>query len=221
MQTSVVDGMKRSADVGHGQRLPVHIHFSNAAYRDVAHDSCAHECHSVFPPQADRYALFLGSVFSQSSRNMRRSIVRRRERVKDSSPFRLASIGTESHTRDPQRSIPLAQFEPLAQIPGVTLYSLQKGCAALQLRHFSAKPTVTDLAPHLHDFADTAALLSTLDLLISVDAATAHLAGALGKPVWILLPHVPDWRWLLHRDDSPWYPLRACSASRLRVIGRR
>ena len=65
---------------------------------------------------------------------------------------------------------------------------------------------VTDLAPALGDFADTAAVISNLDLVISVDTAAAHLAGALGKPVWLLLPYVPEWRWLLDREDSPWYP---------------
>jgi ADP-heptose:LPS heptosyltransferase len=65
---------------------------------------------------------------------------------------------------------------------------------------------VTDLAPELADFADTAAAISALDFVVSVDTAAAHLAGALGKPVWVLLPHVADWRWLLDRGDSPWYP---------------
>ncbi len=65
---------------------------------------------------------------------------------------------------------------------------------------------LVDLSAHLNDFADTAAALANLDLLITVDTAVAHLAGALGKPVWILLTHNPDWRWLLDREDSPWYP---------------
>jgi len=63
-----------------------------------------------------------------------------------------------------------------------------------------------DYTSDLMDFADTAALLENLDLLITVDTSVAHLAGAMGKPVWLLLPFVPDWRWLLHREDSPWYP---------------
>jgi ADP-heptose:LPS heptosyltransferase len=65
---------------------------------------------------------------------------------------------------------------------------------------------LVDLSGHLNDFADTAAALANLDLLVTADTAVAHLAGALGKPVWILLTHNPDWRWLLDREDSPWYP---------------
>ena len=63
-----------------------------------------------------------------------------------------------------------------------------------------------DFTPDLHDFSETAALIAEVDLIITVDTAMAHLAGAMAKPVWILLPHKPDWRWLLHREDSPWYP---------------
>jgi hypothetical protein len=66
--------------------------------------------------------------------------------------------------------------------------------------------TIEDLGAELTDFADTAALLAELDLIITVDTAVAHLAGAMGRPVWLALPFAPDWRWLLHREDSPWYP---------------
>ena len=65
---------------------------------------------------------------------------------------------------------------------------------------------IRDVAAHLTDFSETAALISCLDLVISVDTSVAHLAAALGKPTWILLPHTPDYRWLLGRDDNPWYP---------------
>ncbi|MCS6777983.1 MAG: tetratricopeptide repeat protein [Chthonomonadaceae bacterium] len=113
--------------------------------------------------------------------------------------------GRPEHQNDVKRSCRLHAFAPLARVPGVTLFSLQKGAAAQQLaepRDFS----VTDLAGELRDFADTAALLAELDLLISVDTAVVHLAGALGRPVWVLLPHFPDWRWMQERADSPWYP---------------
>jgi ADP-heptose:LPS heptosyltransferase len=83
---------------------------------------------------------------------------------------------------------------------------LQKGPAAKDLLNMPIDLNLIDLSGHLNDFADTAAALANLDLLVTVDTAVAHLAGALGKPVWILLTHNPDWRWLLEREDSPWYP---------------
>jgi ADP-heptose:LPS heptosyltransferase len=69
-----------------------------------------------------------------------------------------------------------------------------------------ARPEIVDHSAHLTDFAETAALISCLDLVVTIDSSVAHLAGALGCPTWILLPHTPDWRWLLDREDSPWYP---------------
>ena len=84
--------------------------------------------------------------------------------------------------------------------------SLQKGAGREQLPELADRLHLLDLADELEDFADTAALLSNLDLVITVDTAVAHLAGALGITVWLALPIVPDWRWLLEREDSPWYP---------------
>ena len=110
--------------------------------------------------------------------------------------------GARTHRRDPERSISLDAFAPLAAIPGVRLFSLQKD-ASTQTR--SDFPLI-DHTADVHDFADTAAFILNLDLVIGVDTAVVHLAGALGKKVWTLLPYSPDWRWLLHRDDSPWYP---------------
>ncbi len=112
--------------------------------------------------------------------------------------------GSPGHHNDANRSVPLAQWAGLADVPGVTFYSVQKGAASDALA--SAPFPVIDLGPHLRDFADTAAVLSQLDLLIAVDTSVVHLAGALGKPVWTLLPFAPDWRWLRGRTDSPWYP---------------
>ncbi|MBO1346773.1 MAG: tetratricopeptide repeat protein [Hormoscilla sp. GUM202] len=100
-----------------------------------------------------------------------------------------------------KRSCPVSLFLELSQIPGISLYSLQKEHTDI----LDGAP-IQDLRELLHDFADTAAVISQLDLVISVDTAVAHLAGALGKPVWVLLPFSPDWRWLLDRSDSPWYP---------------
>jgi tetratricopeptide (TPR) repeat protein/ADP-heptose:LPS heptosyltransferase len=116
----------------------------------------------------------------------------------------LVWAGRPSYGNDHNRSMPLSDFAALAEIPRVRLFSLQKGHAAAQIRGSSLE--LTDWTADLNDFADTAALIANLDLVISVDTAVAHLAGALGKPVWVLLPFVPDWRWMLSRADSPWYP---------------
>lgn len=102
--------------------------------------------------------------------------------------------------------IPLEKFAPLAQVKGVTFYSLQKGEAANEIQHAPAALKLVDWTSELTDFSETAALVSQLDLVISVDTSMVHLAGALGKPIWVLLPVLPDFRWLLEREDSPWYP---------------
>ena len=114
--------------------------------------------------------------------------------------------GNPRHLRDRERSCSLEYFQPLMDIPEIQWFSLQKGPAEDELIRFFPDGKIINLAPYLNDFADTAAAISWLDLVISVDTSVAHLAGALAKPVWILLPFSPDWRWLLHRHDSPWYP---------------
>lgn len=112
---------------------------------------------------------------------------------------------TESKNRmTPLRSLELGQLEPLARSTGVRFYSLQRGAAAAQARPKGM--TLVDLSPELADFADDAGLLANLDLIITINTATAHLAGALGRPVWTLVHYPPDWRWLEGRADSPWYP---------------
>ena len=110
----------------------------------------------------------------------------------------LVWAGNPAHANDARRSLPQAALAPLLQVAGVRFVSLQHDAAAVP-------SGVTDLAPQLTDLAETAALLQALDLVITVDTAVAHLAGALGRPAWVALPHAPDWRWLLGRDDSPWY----------------
>jgi ADP-heptose:LPS heptosyltransferase len=94
----------------------------------------------------------------------------------------------------------------LVQLDLIELHSLQVGPDVEQLSPWRGTPGLHDWAPQLTDFTDTAHLIHQLDLVISVDTAVAHLAGALGKPTWLLLPHNADYRWLRDRDDSPWYP---------------
>jgi tetratricopeptide (TPR) repeat protein/glycosyltransferase involved in cell wall biosynthesis len=113
--------------------------------------------------------------------------------------------GNPKHRKNTQRSCSLSQFLPLLDVSGVSFYSLQKEVSEADRALLNQTPIV-DLSPHFGDLADTAAAIAKLDLVITVDTAVAHLAGALGKPVWILLAFSPDWRWLLEREDSPWYP---------------
>ena len=110
--------------------------------------------------------------------------------------------GHPTHPGDRERSAPLDRFGTLAAIDGVSLVSLQVDAGREQRATFN----LFDVGDRLTSFAETAAVIASLDLVITVDTAVAHLAGALGKPVWVLLPPVPDWRWLLDREDSPWYP---------------
>jgi hypothetical protein len=105
---------------------------------------------------------------------------------------------------DPHRSIPVELLQPLFEVGDVTFFSLQKGEAAGDIRRLPFP--IVDTSAGLTDFAETAALIENLDLVISIDTAVAHLAGAVGKSTWTLLPHAPDWRWLRDRRDSPWYP---------------
>jgi hypothetical protein len=106
--------------------------------------------------------------------------------------------------------MPLAELAPLAQVSGVSLVSLQKGPGSEQLRDVSFRDRVLDLGSDLDHgpdaFLDTAAVMAGLDLVISTDTSIAHLAGALARPTWIALPAAAEWRWLLKRSDSPWYP---------------
>jgi len=105
----------------------------------------------------------------------------------------------------PGRSVPLAMLAPLAD-PRVQFYSLQVGEGAEQAKSAPSGMQLSDATDRISDFADTAALMDQLDLIVSIDTAAAQLAGAMGKAVWTLLKHVPDWRWMLRRSDSPWYP---------------
>jgi tetratricopeptide (TPR) repeat protein len=114
--------------------------------------------------------------------------------------------GNPKRKLDRQRSLRLDQLAPLASVPGIQYYSLQKGDSAKQVINPPPNMNLIDLTEKLTDFAETAALIDNLDLVITVDTAVAHLAGAMAKPVWVLLGYVPAWRWLLNRAHSPWYP---------------
>jgi SAM-dependent methyltransferase len=121
----------------------------------------------------------------------------------------IAWAGSSAHWKDRFRSIPVSTLKPLLGAKEATFYSLQVGPRAGELAELgdpNSGGAMTDLAPQIEDMADTAGLILHLDLVIAVDTAVIHLAGALGKPVWALLPLAPDWRWMLGREDSPWYP---------------
>jgi ADP-heptose:LPS heptosyltransferase len=113
--------------------------------------------------------------------------------------------GSKTHKLDRKRSLPAELLAPLGKIPGVRFISLQKDRKEEATSKLSGL-SLTDWTAELYDLANTAALIANLDLVISVDTAVAHLAGAMGKTIWVLLPEVPDWRWMMDRDDSPWYP---------------
>jgi hypothetical protein len=118
----------------------------------------------------------------------------------------IAWQGDPAHLLDRHRSFPLSAFAAIAALPGVTLYSLQKFFGSEQLPALGDRFPVIDLSSRLGDFMDTAAVMCNLDLVIAPDTAVAHLAGALGVTVWAGLSQRSEWRWLLERDDSPWYP---------------
>jgi hypothetical protein len=130
-------------------------------------------------------------------------------------PLRTFNIGlvwqgNPHHGWDRHRSFALAQFAPLARLDGVQLFSLQRGAGVEQLRTLAGRFPVTELLRESDGpseaLMETAALMKNLDLVISADTAPAHLAGALGVPVWVALAALVDWRWMFRREDSPWYP---------------
>jgi len=136
----------------------------------------------------------------------------------DNSSLRVGVVwsGRPTHPDDARRTLRWVQLLPLTRIKGVTLISLQKEIREVDRPAFPGGGSVLDLSAELGDFGETAAVIENLDLIVTVDSAVAHLAGALGKPVWVMLPWVPDWRWMLDRDDSPWYPtLRLIRQQRL------
>jgi len=118
----------------------------------------------------------------------------------------LVWAGSPDHRLNGQRSTTLAALAPLGTVAGVRFYGLQKGTPGAEALTPPAGLDFVDLGPELADFGETAAVVSLLDLVITVDSSVGHLAGALGRPAWVLPWATHDWRWLLGRDDSPWYP---------------
>ncbi len=128
-----------------------------------------------------------------------------RHRLGSAGP-RVGLVWAGNPKPDPLRTVPLATLAPVLAVDGVRWFSLQVGPAVGELGGVAGGDRVVDLSADLTDFAETAAVMQNLDLVVTTDTATAHLAGALGRPTWTLVPFSPDWRWLLDRDDSPWYP---------------
>jgi Flp pilus assembly protein TadD len=118
----------------------------------------------------------------------------------------VAWAGSTSHANDRNRSIALARLAPVLANQGVRFVSIQRDLRDGDAEFLARRPDLMHIGAELEDFEDAAALVALADLVISVDTAVVHLAGALGRPTWILLPFMPDWRWMLGREDSPWYP---------------
>lgn len=119
---------------------------------------------------------------------------------------RRIGINWAGRPQPPNRSTSLQALAPIALLDGIALVSLQMGEAQNEIGSYYGRAPLVSLGRGIGDFMDTAAIIENLDLVLTIDTAVAHLAAAMGKPVWIMLPSPPDWRWLLHRDDSPWYP---------------
>jgi hypothetical protein len=118
----------------------------------------------------------------------------------------LVWAGRPQHTNDKNRSCRLADLMPLLTLEDTIFVSLQKGPASEQLKELPKEVSVLDINQQLQDFSDTAAVVTNLDVVVTVDTAMAHLAGAMGKQAFLLVPFIPDWRWGARRLDSPWYP---------------
>ena len=118
----------------------------------------------------------------------------------------IAWAGRPTHNNDRNRSITLEMLAPFGQVPDAVFVAVQKGPAAKQAEAWRGPAPLVALDPQIETFDDTAAILEHVDLLVCVDTSLGHLAGAAGRPAWIMLPFAPDWRWLMQRGDSPWYP---------------
>jgi len=131
-----------------------------------------------------------------------------RERLRGGEGLKVGLVwaGNPRFPGDRLRSPRLEGLRAVLDVPGVRFFGLQKGPGREDLERVPVPDGFTDLGPEIDDFADTAAIMANLDLVISSCTGPAHLAGALGVPLWVVLPYSPDWRWLTAREDSPWYP---------------
>ena len=131
-----------------------------------------------------------------------------RARLPQSDVLRVGLVwsGNPDNPVDAIRSMAFERLAPVLDLPGIEFVSLQKDVRARDAAALKRRPDVLDLGPELKDFSDTAAVISLLDVVVAVETAVAHLVGGQGVPVWIMLPFSPGWRWLLEREDSPWYP---------------
>jgi hypothetical protein len=156
----------------------------------------------AFGTRIDRVPAEVPYLFAPQGR-----VTRMRARLLQTSARRIGLVwsGKPSHKNDHNRSIALTRLKPLLDVPGTSFVSLQREYREADLGALAALP-ILRLDADIADFADTAAAIDTLDLVIAVDTAVAHLAGSLGKPLWVLLSHVQDWRWMIGREDNPWYP---------------
>lgn len=130
----------------------------------------------------------------------------KKERIRNDIKVGFVWQGDKTHKNDYYRSIPLENFTPLLELDKAKFFSLQKGFGQEQIAENNFEDSIIDWSDDFDQYINTAALIENLDLVISVDTSIAHLAGAMGKPVWVLLEEIPDFRWMLDRKDSPWYP---------------
>ncbi|MFM7420128.1 MAG: glycosyltransferase family 9 protein [Alphaproteobacteria bacterium] len=135
----------------------------------------------------------------------RRAMWRARLGASDRPRIGFAWRGSAGHGNDRNRSMPLNAFLPIID-ESTAWFGIQKGMPTTDLEALSAVPNLRIFDADITDFEDTAALVAEMDLIITVDTSLAHLAGSMGRECWVMLPFNPDWRWLLNRDDSPWYP---------------
>jgi ADP-heptose:LPS heptosyltransferase len=177
-----------------------HIVSTNDPLDDIAYD-----VHAPIFDLPYRFGTDLNSIPSRTYLPLPAPSNKTRLPNSDRKKIGIVWSGQAQNVRDPLRSLTAGMFVDLFTQSGFHFTNLTRECTE-QDRALLAQHNVTDLSPTLHDFRDTAEVIGQLDLLITCDTAAAHLAGAMGKPCWILLPFAPDWRWGYAREDSPWYP---------------